>query len=180
MSINTWSQQLDKISYAFSREFGDLNAEQLNWKPDPKTWSIAQNIDHLIRVNESYFPVFSALKEPRYRIPFLGRLALVVRFFGKMILASVKPDRKRRMRTLALWEPAQSSLPADIVQRFEAHQFALKQEIEAIQPWVQKGVVISSPANKNIVYELKTALDIITSHEERHLEQAREVLALAK
>ena len=41
-----------------------------------------------------------------------------------------------------------------------------------------KGVVISSPANKNIVYKLETALDIITTHEKRHFEQARRILVL--
>ena len=42
---------------------------------------------------------------------------------------------------------------------------------------LEKGTVISSPANKNIVYKLENAFDIITTHEQRHLEQAREVLA---
>jgi hypothetical protein len=40
--------------------------------------------------------------------------------------------------------------------------------------------VISSPANKNIVYKLETAFDIIVSHEQRHLEQAKEILQLMK
>lgn len=38
------------------------------------------------------------------------------------------------------------------------------------------GIVISSPANKNIVYKLETAFNIIVTHEQRHFEQAKEVL----
>jgi hypothetical protein len=44
--------------------------------------------------------------------------------------------------------------------------------------FVERDVVISSPANRNIVYKLKTAFDIIMSHEQRHFEQAKEVLNL--
>jgi len=43
---------------------------------------------------------------------------------------------------------------------------------------LDKGTIISSPANKNIVYKLEMAFDIITTHEQRHFEQAKEVLAV--
>jgi hypothetical protein len=51
-------------------------------------------------------------------------------------------------------------------------------KIEEAKELVAKGTVIASPANKNIVYKLETAFDIIVSHEQRHLEQAKEVLVL--
>ena len=35
----------------------------------------------------------------------------------------------------------------------------------------------TAKANKNIVYKLETAFDIIVTHEERHFEQAKEVWA---
>lgn len=43
---------------------------------------------------------------------------------------------------------------------------------------IQKGVVISSPANKNIVYKLDKAFEIIIAHEKRHFEQSKDVLQL--
>ena len=50
MSYTTWTTRLDKITYAVSTEFGKLDSQELNWKPNPDTWSIAQNLDHIIRV----------------------------------------------------------------------------------------------------------------------------------
>ncbi len=38
----------------------------------------------------------------------------------------------------------------------------------------------TSPANKNIIYTLETAFDIIVTHEQRHLAQAKEVLEMLK
>ena len=65
--------------------FGELHADQLNWKPAADKWSIAQNMDHLIVINSSYFPIIESLKKGTYKAPFLGKVGFVVSFFGKMI-----------------------------------------------------------------------------------------------
>ena len=41
-----------------------------------------------------------------------------------------------------------------------------------------QGLMVPSPASKVIVYFLEDALEILVTHEERHLNQAREVRAL--
>jgi hypothetical protein len=174
---NRWIIQLEKLTQTFQREFGELNEAQLNWKPNPNTWSIAQNLDHLIKVNQTYFPVLEALRRDQYRTPLLGRIGLAVRFFGKMILQAVEPTRRRRMKTMALWEPSASTLPGDLLKQFGRHQEELVSQIAASQDLVRKGVIIASPASQAIVYKLETAFDIIVSHEERHLAQAREIRA---
>ena len=71
-----------------------------------------------------------------------------------------------------------SEIDGDIIQRFEKHQNEFKQLIRSSQDLLARGIVISSPANKNIVYKLETAFDIIVAHERRHLEQAREIARL--
>lgn len=170
-----WISEIDAVTHAVEQEFASLDAGQLNWKPRPGIWSIAQNIEHLIVVNETYFPVIAALKAGAYRTPFLGRLGFMVSFFGKTVLNAVLPDRRKKMSTFPIWEPAQSEIGADILERFSKHQQDLKNHIEDSSDFIQQGAVISSPANRNIVYTLETAFDIIVAHEQRHLEQAREI-----
>ena len=177
MSYTTWTTRLDKITYAVSTEFGKLDSQELNWKPNPDTWSIAQNLDHIIRVNETYYPTMDQVVKESYKVYFLGRIGFVVKFFGKLILNAVEPTRKRRMKTMALWEPTQSQDIEDILNRYSLNQLELIRRMNACQEFVRNGTVISSPANRNIVYKLATAFEIMVSHEERHLEQAREVLA---
>jgi len=53
--MRDWNQHIDDITQKFIESFGELSSEQMNWKPDPNTWSIAQNIDHLIVINTYYF-----------------------------------------------------------------------------------------------------------------------------
>lgn len=178
--MKNWTSTLNDISRQSLSEFGSLTSEQLNWKPTSNTWSIAQNLDHLIVVNETYYPVLALLKSGTYRTPFIAKIGFMVSFLGKTVLNAVQPDRKKKMKTFPIWEPTTSNVIGDILNRFQNHQNELKQKIEGAQGLVEKGVVISSPANKNIVYKLETAFDIIVSHEQRHLEQAKEVLQLMK
>ncbi len=173
-----WSAEIDKITQSFKDKFGHLGEKELNWKPNPQTWSIAQNIDHLMVVNETYFPVLASLKAGSYKTPFIAKLGFMVSFLGKTVLNAVKPDRKKKMKTFSVWEPTVSQVKGDILQQFEKHQNELKRQIETSKELIEKGTIISSPANKNIVYKLETAFDIIVSHEQRHLEQAKEVLQL--
>lgn len=176
--MTNWSTELDKVTEQAAAMFGKLPDEQLNWKLNANTWSIAQNIDHLIVVNETYFPILSSLKEGTYTPPFISRIGFLVSFFGTTVLSAVKPDRKKKMKTFPMWEPATSKISSDILNRFEIHQNLLKAEIDGAKELIERGTIISSPANKNIVYKLETAFDIIVSHEQRHLEQAKEVLEL--
>jgi hypothetical protein len=180
MNTEKWAIQIDKVTSAFKKEFAGFTYEQLNWKPTEKVWSVAQNIEHLITVNETYYPVIKNVMEGSYKIPLIGKVGFMVNAIGNMILNSVKPTRKRKIKTFPIWEPSKSKITEDILSRFEKHQSTLKQMIASSSDLLTKGTVISSPANKNIVYTLEKAFDIIVAHEQRHFEQAKELLLLMK
>jgi hypothetical protein len=175
-----WTDQIDKITGNFKHSFGTLTINELNWKPNQNTWSIGQNLDHLIVINRTYHPVIKAVREGADRLPFLAKFDFMVSFFGRTVLKAVQPDRKKRMKTFPIWEPTRSELKDDIWNRFEKNQTELKQLIQSCSDLLDIGTVISSPANKNIVYKLETAFDIVVSHELRHFEQALEVDRLRK
>lgn len=176
--IQKWSKQIDETTRDFNNLFGLLTAAELNWKPAANTWSIAQNVEHLIVINQSYFPIINSVRDSTYKTPFISRFGFVADLIGKKILDSVQVDQKRKVTTFPIWEPTQSDISEDILDRFGIHQSELKEYIENAQDMIEKGTVISSPANKYIVYKLETAFDIIVTHERRHLEQARGVLEL--
>jgi hypothetical protein len=172
-----WNDRIAAVSAAVEREFGHLDADRLNARPAHGTWSIAQNLDHLIRLNGSYGPVIEEVRRGEHRPPFTARLPFLPQSLGRMLLKAVQPDGKRRMRTFPVWEPAAEPVPADIVPRFLAHQEELQALITSSDDLVERQAVISSPANRHIVYPLEAAFDVIVAHEERHLAQARDALA---
>ena len=100
-------------------------------------------------------------------------------FFGRFILKSVDPSRDLKIKTVSIWEPTKSDHPVEIASDFLAHQETLKNFVQRASALDLQKTIISSPANKNIVYTLEAALDIITTHERRHLAQARALVKLA-
>ncbi len=175
MKPDRWSAELDEITSAFKQEFNALSGDELNWKPNAATWSIAQVIQHLIVVNETYYPVLEQIRNNTYYTPRFGQIGFINRFFGKMILSSVQPEQKRKVKTLPIWEPGLSAIQSDILTRFEVHQQELKRVIQSSEDLINRNTVISSPANRMIVYKLETAFDILVAHEKRHFKQAQEI-----
>jgi hypothetical protein len=175
LEIMNWINEIDEVTHAVKAEFGNLLPEQLNKKPSAETWSIAQNIDHLIVINESYYPIFKQLHEGTFQLPFMGNLEFYVKWMGNLILNAMEPNRNKKMKTQSIWEPSTSAIDANIVQKFVAHQEQLKKHIQSCSEFIDGGVVIYSPASKAIVYTLEQAFNIIVAHEKRHLNQTREV-----
>lgn len=178
--MKQWISQIDQITEKFLGTFHTLSKDDLNWKPSPGVWSIAENIAHLIQVNESYFLGFSKLKKGDYTLPFTARFGFVVRFFGKMILKSVQPENRKKVETFPIWNPKKSTYPKTILQDFRDHQDLLKEEINSLVDQVNENSIISTPVNRNLVYRLQTAFDIIIAHEERHYIQASRIYELLK
>ncbi len=174
--IRIWQEQIDLVTNQFLESFQDLTNEDLSWHETSDSWSIAQNIDHLITINRSYYPIFGALRKETFRPPFAARFRFLANLFGNMLLKSVQPTTKKKTRTFPRWQPQESPATESIFADFAAHQDELKQQIQSCQRPLQEGKIIHSPVNKNIVYALETAFDILVTHEKRHLEQARKVL----
>jgi len=178
--MKNWSEEIEKTTQDFIESFGGLNESQLNWKPNPQTWSIAQNIDHLLVINKTYFTIIESIRKGTHKTPFISKLGFMVSFFGKRVLEAVQSDRKKKTKTFPIWEPSSGQILKGILERFKKHQSELKKRIENSRDLVEREIIISSPANKNIVYKLETAFDIIVTHEKRHYEQSRVVLQLMK
>ncbi len=167
--------RIDKLTADFINSFGSLTNEQLNWKPLLKTWSIAQNIEHLIIVNESYYRMIESIRKDNYRPPFISKINFITSFWGKVLLKSLSPDRKRKIKTFSIFEPKKSEISSNIFKRFEEAQKELKTLVNNSQDLILNGAVISNSAKKIIVYKLETAFEIIIIHEQRHFNQSKEV-----
>lgn len=178
MSHLNWKEHIDQNTTLVQELFAKIPEQQLNFQSNTQTWSIAQNLEHLIVINESYYPILSALHRHEYRAPFQAKFEFLVNFFGNFVLKSVEPNRRKKMKTFPIWEPKNSGVSHGIFERFIQHQEELKKRIEAAAPLISNEVVIHSPASKIIVYKLATAFDIIVTHESRHINQAKELLEL--
>lgn len=175
-SSRHWIAEIDQISHTTKKLFNDLDEVQLIKRPLPQSWSIAENLQHLIQVNRSYFPIFDKLKSGTLQTAFVGKFGFFTRLFGNILYQSVNENRAKKIKTFPLWEPQITGDGYEVLAKFLSHQEDLKQKIEEMESFILEEKVIHSPANKLIVYTLPRALDIIVEHEKRHLAQCAEIL----
>src|SRR4029079_18411931 len=86
--------------------FGSLSAEQLNWKPSPKSWSIAQCFDHLISTHSLYFPLFEKLASGNTTHTFWESYSPLSGFFGRYLIQSLRPENVKPIKTTSKAQPS--------------------------------------------------------------------------
>ena len=167
---------ISKISRQVETEFGALTAEQLNWQQNPEKWSVAQCLEHLIKINNSYFPVFEQIISNNKKTSFLESLLFLAHFFGKILLKELDPQQAKKHKTTERYLPAQSAISSDIVAQFVAHQEELARYLQQLNAIDHHKTILTSPVASFITYSLKDAAAIIVVHEQRHILQAQTVM----
>ncbi|HYC40527.1 MAG TPA: DinB family protein [Chitinophagaceae bacterium] len=168
--------QIEKLQGMALQHFSPLGQQQLNWKPAADRWSIAQCLHHLMVSNRYYFETFDKLLDGSHRIGFFQKLNPFKKMIGRYMVKALGPQPKKKYRAPAIFRPSSSALPADIVARFSALQEELKVYFTRLGALEVESTYIASPVTGSIVYSLGDAMRIITVHEERHLQQAVNVL----
>ena len=166
--IQKWSERIDEVSRQIGALTSDLTEEQLNLRPNPNSWSMAQVVEHLTAVSRSYDPIFDRVIAHEYKAPWTSKLPFLAKWVGKMILKSVKPGNPRKTRTFPLWQPEAGNIDRSALDDFNKSQEKLKETMSRIEG---NNIIINSPVGANIVYSMEDAFEIIVTHEERHLAQ---------
>lgn len=154
--------------------FGHLTPSQLNWKPSPERWSIAQCFDHLIAVNKAYFPVIDNVLAGKKRTLWES-MPVLPGLMGKMVIKAVEPTSTRKFKARKNFEAAQSNISGSIITDFVNHQAEVVDKMKATQHLDLDKIIITSPVAAVMTYSLIDAYRIIVVHEERHFQQAKRV-----
>jgi hypothetical protein len=156
--------------------FEALSAEQINWRPSAGQWSIAQCLEHLIRLNEPYFPQIDKILSGQRKASLWERVPLLPAFFGRLVLSAVQPESKKKVKARPAYTPVWSSIDIGILVRFSAHQQDLIRRMKATAELPIEKIVITSVVSPFVTYSLLDAYRILVAHERRHLRQAERVM----
>jgi len=172
----TVTRELAAVADEAKAAFGSLSAEQLNWKPTEKGWSIAQCLDHLITTHGLYLPLFEKLAAGGARPTFWERISPFSGFFGRFLIKSMRPENLKKMKTTAKAEPSKSGIGADIVERFAVHQREIIDRIQRLPVSMDPNrTIVTSPLLSVVTYSLADTYTILSVHCQRHLGQAKRV-----
>src|SRR5262245_53182477 len=109
---------LDDIARETQSTFGELDAHQLNWRPDATRWSVGQCFEHLLLANSLMFRAADGALNGTAPRTIWQRLPGLPGMFGRMLVRSQAPTNARRFTAAPQARPATSDVAADIIQRF--------------------------------------------------------------
>jgi len=156
--------------------FGGLSFEQLNWKPNAKSWSVGQCFEHLIVTNELYFPNIQKVIEGKHRNNFFSKIPFSTGLIAVLMKNVLKPEQKRKMKTFKMFEPATSDISETIIEDFAENNRKLIEIIEACKDIDIHKIKIAEPLSIALNLRLSDAFEILVMHEKRHFQQAERVL----
>ena len=155
----------------------DLDDERFNWRPDEKSWSIAQCLDHLNVAGRVYVvPMQEALEEAR-RKGAERRGPIQPGFFGRWFVASLEPPPKRRLPAPKKIVPAARKGLAEVMADWRRAQTGVRDLLGEAAGLDLNRTRFVNPFISVIRFSVGTGFQVITSHERRHLWQAANVRA---
>jgi DinB family protein len=175
--LDTLIRDIRQIAGETRSSFGNLSAEDLNWKPSAERWSVGQCFDHLITSNKGYLPIIESVRNgTKNRRTFWERLPVLPGLAGKLLIKSLDPASTRRIKAPKNFEPAQSNIPLTVIDDFIAQQDTVIEGMKSTSDLDLEHIIITSPAVSFVAYSLMDAYRIIVVHEKRHLQQAKRVM----
>lgn len=168
--------ELQKISVETIKTFGELSAEQINWKPSEKIWSIGQCFEHLIVTNNLYFPNIQKVIDGKHRNNFYSKIPFGVDLIAVLMRNSLNPEQKRKMKTFKIFEPAASDVSETIIEDFAKNQQKLIEMVRTVEGFDIHKIKISEPVGAALNLRLDDAFEILAMHEKRHFKQAERVM----
>ncbi|MGE0886136.1 MAG: DinB family protein [Blastocatellales bacterium] len=177
MTLAELLNETESIARDAQSTFGELNAEQINWKPADNKWSVAQCLEHLIVTNGQMLSVFDRVASGTRQTKLIERLPILPSLWGRMMVKALTPDSKQKFKAPPTASPSSSSIDPQIVTQFAANQQEVAGKIKAVENLNPEKIIITSPFAGFITYSLLDAARIIIVHERRHLAQAERVMA---
>jgi len=166
----------EKNSEAAREVVSGLSNAQLNWKPAPEKWSIAQCLEHLTVASREFEGYFSAaLVRGRKKWPVSSGPAYRPSFMGGWLIKVVHPETGRNLTAPKIFRPAESSNIDEPLEKFLKQQERFIEFVRETNGVDYNKTKIRSPVTPFMRYSLADAFVVTVVHGRRHLAQARRV-----
>jgi hypothetical protein len=150
-----------------------LTEEQLNWHNAPNSWSVGQCLEHICITNEAYLTSMSAVLKGRSDSPVEQ---ITPGFFSRWFIRNFvepSPNTKRASAPSKIRPGARVSLA--VLDRFLSDNKSCRELIVRARSKDINRIRFWNPLAPGIRFTVGTGLEIISSHERRHLLQAERV-----
>ena len=150
-----------------------LTAEQLNWKPARGSWSVGQCLEHLCITNETYLTSISTALKGKPDSPVEQ---ITPGWFGRWFIRSIvepSPNSKRFPAPPNIRPAVRVDLA--VLDRFLSGNKSCRQLIVRTRSKDVNRIRFWNPLVPGVRFTVGTGLEIIASHQRRHLLQGERV-----
>lgn len=174
--LQTIAAEAARNSDAARQLVSGLSEDQLNWKPAPDKWSIAQCLDHLAVTSSKFGPYFtSALARARQKWPVTSPPSYRPTFVGGWLIKQVTPETGRNLPAPKVFRPSESSNIHAALESFLEQQERFIKFVRETDGVDYNKTRLRSPVTPLMRYSLADAFVVTVVHGQRHLAQARRV-----
>ena len=153
-----------------------LSEVQLNWKPSPGSWSVAQCLEHLTVATEGFDQYFEkAIATGREKRSVNGAIPYRPTRLGGWLIKQLVPEATRKVPAPKIFRPAESSSIEGALERFLQQQKRFVKFVKDATGIDYNKTKLRSPVTPLLRYSLADAFVITVVHGRRHLGQAQRV-----
>ena len=169
--------QIDAASKKADSIVRSINFDQLNERPQPNQWSIAECLVHLNLSSEAEINVLDDAYEQNQTKRTFAEKQFKMDLLGRILKWSLEPPPLflSRLKTTEMFQPVNIEPLGEVLPTFLALQEQLKACADAANGLPLDRIKVVSPFNTRVKYNLLSCFHILLAHERRHLWQAERV-----
>ncbi len=175
--LDGFRQQFEALARDAEAMAGDVSDDQFNWRPPSGGWSVAQCIEHLNITTRSYLPALDEGIADAIRRGLYGDGPFRYGWFARMFVRSVGPGGRMKFKAAKAWLPPASRPKQETLAAFRAYQVQCIDRLRQANGLDLSRAKVKSPASNLVRLPLGSAFAVLVAHAERHLAQARRVMA---
>lgn len=168
--IEQSEKDVQEILKTIQSDLTDLSKETYNWKANAESWSILECFEHLNIYNRYYNDALkTAIQKAKNAKP---KQQYKSGWFGQMSINSMKPNNTKKQKTLAKFNPVNSSLSTTVLDEFIQHQQDLLEMLEAAKSINISKNLVPVEFFKLLKMKIGDTFRFVIVHQQRHLQQA--------
>lgn len=174
--LETIVAETEKVNNQARKVVEGLTETQLNWRPSPEQWSIAQCLDHLTVTGKAWAPILTtAIARGHQKWPISTPTPYRPTMIGGWLIKQVTPEAARKLPAPRVFKPSESSSIDKSFDNFLLAQKTFLDFVNSARGCDYNKSRLRSPVTPLIRYSLADAFVVSVVHSQRHLAQARRV-----
>src|SRR5690242_9377138 len=172
--------ELDRTDEDARQLVSGLSDAQLNWRPSPTAWSVAQCLAHLGQMDSVLTSALRTAVRQASKNSLMPRKPIQPGWFGRWFVNQMEAPPRRKMKTPRQGIPEGHKSGEEILRAFIAAHDELRSLIHETRDLDLNRIRFRNPFIGLLRYSVGTALLVIGAHDRRHLWQARQVCIAMK